>query len=109
MAEYTIDQVMAGMPEAFRADKAGGIVATVQFHFTGDQAADWVLEIDKGSCSTARGTTDHPNVTMTVDSGDFLDLLAGRLEPMAAFMRGKLQMRGDVSLAMKLPNLFERP
>jgi putative sterol carrier protein len=33
-------------------------------------------------------------------------LLAGELQPMQAFMRGKLKLKGDVSLAMRLPNLF---
>lgn len=99
---------MAGMPGAFLAEKARGLSATVQFHFSGDQASDWHVVIADGSCSTVQGTAADPNVTMTIDSGDFLDLLAGRLEPMAAFMRGKLQLRGDVALAMKLPNLFER-
>lgn len=109
MSDYTIEQVMNGMPEAFLAEKADGISATVQFHFTGEQASDWFIQIADAACSTTEGVVETPNVTMTVDSRDFLDLLGGRLEPMAAFMRGKLQLRGDVALAMKLPNLFERP
>lgn len=108
MSELTIEQVMRGMPSAFQADLAGSTAAVLQFNFTGAEAGAWVVEIRDGRCTTAPGTTPNPNLTMTVDSGDFLDLLAGKLEPMAAFMRGKLQLRGDVALAMKLPALFKR-
>ena len=109
MSEFSIDQVMKALPDAFQADQAGNINAFVQFRFTGEQAADWGLHIQDGACTASPGSLDQPNVTMEVDSGDFLDMLSGRLEPMAAFMRGKLQLRGDVALAMKLPTLFKRP
>ncbi len=107
MSEYSIQQIMEAMPGAFLQDQAGTISATVQFHFTGNQASDWFVRINDGACSSSEGTTPDPNVTMTVDSDDFLAILTGKLEPMAAFMRGKLNMRGDVSLAMKLPKLFK--
>ena len=99
---------MTRMPGAFLPDKAGSTSAVVQFHFTGPQATDWNLSIQGGTCKTEKGTAPDPNVSLTVESSDFQDLLAGRLEPMAAFMRGKLQLRGDVALAMRLPNLFGR-
>lgn len=108
MSDYTIEDIMLGMPGAFLPEEAGAISATVQFHFTGKEAADWFVRIESGTCSTTKGTDTDPNVTMTVDSDDFKSLLAGKLEPMAAFMRGKLSLRGDVSLAMKLPKLFDR-
>lgn len=108
MADYTIDEIMTGMPGAFIAEKADGISAVVQFVFTGDQADNWYVHIQNGACSSMRGTTDDANVTMTVDSDDFISLLTGKLEPMAAFMRGKLNLRGDVALAMRLPTLFDR-
>ena len=108
MTQLSIAEIMTGMPKAFLAHQAGTISATVQFHFTGDQASDWHVRIHEGTCTSSKGVVDAPNVTMTVDSGVFIDLLMGRLEPMAAFMRGKLQMRGDVALAMKLPVLFDQ-
>ena len=108
MPTYTIEEVMTRMPRAFLPEQAGSISATVQFHFTGEQASDWFIEIQEHACTSTKGTAVDPNVTMTVDSKDFLALLAGDLEPMAAFMRGKLNLRGDVALAMKLPKLFDR-
>jgi putative sterol carrier protein len=37
-----------------------------------------------------------------------MSLLSGELAPMPAFMQGKLRLKGDVGLAMKLPGLFQK-
>jgi len=106
MPEHPIDAFMTALPARINPEAAGGTHATVQFHFTGETIADWTLEIDSGACRTAPGTLANPSVTLTVDSSDFMALLNGDLQPMPAFMQGKLRLRGDVTLAMKLPGLF---
>jgi putative sterol carrier protein len=37
---------------------------------------------------------------------DFVGLATGTLDPTMAFMTGKLKVRGDMALAMKLQNLL---
>ena len=37
---------------------------------------------------------------------DFSDMLAGDLNPMGAFMSGKMKVKGDPSIALKLQSLF---
>jgi len=44
--------------------------------------------------------------TILVSQADFEDLARGRLDPTAAMMRGRLKVRGDMSVAMKLPALL---
>jgi putative sterol carrier protein len=106
MPENPIDAFMTALPARINPAAARGTSASVQFHFTGENTADWTLEIDGGVCRTAPGTLANPSVTLTVDSGDFMALLNGDLQPMPAFMQGKLRLRGDVTLAMKLPGMF---
>ncbi len=98
---------MTALPGRYNPGLNAGTFASVQFHFTGADAADWTLEIDGPSCRTAPGTLAAPAVTLTVDSADFMALLSGELAPMAAFMRGKLRLKGNTSLAMKLPGFFQ--
>jgi putative sterol carrier protein len=43
---------------------------------------------------------------MTADAQEFRDILLGRMDGMAAFMQGKLQLKGDLNLAMKLTSFF---
>lgn len=44
--------------------------------------------------------------TMTLDSDDFVALFKGQLNPTQAFMAGKLKIKGDMMVAMKLEKLM---
>jgi len=44
--------------------------------------------------------------TISVDKADFIALASGSLDPMMAFMSGKLKVAGDMSVAMGLQSLF---
>jgi len=43
---------------------------------------------------------------MTLDSDDFVALFKGQLNPTQAFMAGKLKIKGDMMVAMKLEKLM---
>ncbi len=109
MGEITLREIMMRMPEAFQPEKAGDARAIVQFHFTGTQAANWQVRIADGRCETEEGNHPSPDMTMTVDGADYVRLITGDLSPVSAFMQGKIQLKGDMSLAMKLTSFFERP
>lgn len=44
--------------------------------------------------------------TITADAGTFQELLAGNLDPTAAFMSGRLAIEGDMGLAMRLASVL---
>ncbi|HVY90551.1 MAG TPA: SCP2 sterol-binding domain-containing protein [Hyphomonadaceae bacterium] len=46
--------------------------------------------------------------TVQVDFEDFKNIAAGKLDPMMAFMSGKLKVLGDMGVAMKLQQLFSK-
>jgi putative sterol carrier protein len=46
-------------------------------------------------------------MTMTADAREFRDILLGKMDGMMAFMQGKLQLAGDLNLAMKLTSFFK--
>lgn len=50
----------------------------------------------------ARAGDEEAEVTMTADAETFESILAGDLDPTAAFMSGKLAVEGDMGTAMKL-------
>ena len=45
--------------------------------------------------------------TMTLNEEDFGKMFAGKLNPTQAFMSGKLKIKGDLGLAMKLEKLMK--
>ena len=103
----TVEEIMEKMPGAFLPEKAQGVDATIQFEFTGAEAGDWYVVIKDGTCAVNRGASTQPaTMTLTADSADFINLITGELDPMTAFMQGKLKLQGDLNLAMKLTQMF---
>jgi putative sterol carrier protein len=94
------------MPTNFKKDKAAGMKAVYQWDITGDGGGKWNAVIDNGNIKVSEGQHASPNITITVASKDWLDILNGKLDGQMAFMSGKLKVKGDMSLAMKLKTLF---
>ena len=52
-------------------------------------------------------TEDKPaDCLVEVGFDDFKSLISGDLNPMAAVMGGKIKIKGDMTVAMKLKSLF---
>jgi len=104
----TIADIMSRMPGAFVPEKAQGMDALIHFNFTGADAGQWNALIKDGKCEVSQGNPSRtPTMTLTTDSGDYIKLITGELDPMTAFMQGKLKLEGDLNLAMKLTQMFK--
>jgi putative sterol carrier protein len=70
-----------------------------------DGSAKFIIE-DEGTIvvdDTGARAGDVPtDVTLTADAETFRRMLGGEIDPMAAFMQGRLKVDGDMSTAMKL-------
>jgi putative sterol carrier protein len=53
-----------------------------------------------------QGTTENPSITLTASDEDWLKIVSGQLNGQTAFLTGKLKIKGDISLAMKLQSVF---
>ena len=84
-------------PEALK-----GINATYQFTLTGEPEGSWVMKLTDDEKSVAVGADEGADCTITMDAGDFMAMLDGRLNPQMAFMTGKLKVAGEMGLALKL-------
>ncbi len=92
---------------AFQPDKAAGVNAKIQFYITGNQGGDWVATIQNQKLTVDPGTVQNPNLTLAADTVDIFNLVNGKLNPMQAYMQGKVQVKGDMGLAMRLAGLFK--
>ena len=52
---------------------------------------------------------DSLEAVKLADAGDWVKIMTGQLDGTAAFMQGKLKIKGDMGLAIKMPSLFKRP
>jgi putative sterol carrier protein len=107
--EVTPDQVVSKMPSYFLPEKAGNTNAVIQFDLSGADPGRWFLKIADGQAESGRAEVDKPNMTMLADSGDFVKIFTGKMDPTSAFMSGKLKIKGDMGLAMKMQAMFRRP
>ena len=107
MAEYTVKELVFNHEKAFLPEKAAGLEAIVQYHLTGDEGGDYIIQIGDDKCSVSEGVAEDPVMTMTADGGYFRDVLLGKEDGMKGFMEGKLQLAGDLNLAMKLTSFFK--
>ncbi len=107
--QLTPDQVFEQMPQHFQADKAGNTNALINFDLTGERAGKYWIKIHDGTAESGKGEGENPNLTLTADANDFIKIIFGQLDPTAAFMQGKLKIKGDMGLAIKFQSMFKRP
>jgi putative sterol carrier protein len=103
----TVNETFEAMPNKFRPDKAQGVNAVIQYDIGGDQGGSWHAIIKDGTCTVQSGVSPSPNLTLNMSSQDWLDMIAGKLSGQMAFMSGKLKVKGDMGLAMKLGSMFQ--
>jgi putative sterol carrier protein len=102
----SVAQVFEIMPERFNAAAAAGVDATYQFDLTGDDGGTYNVKIKDQACEVSEGAAESANITITMAASDYLDMINGKLNPQMAFMGGKLKIKGDMSLALKMQQIF---
>lgn len=70
----------------------------VRFEVTGYNGRTWWMHVKFGT----QPDKGAPDATIIVDAGTYADILARKLAPPEAYFSGKIQLRGDTSLAMQL-------
>jgi putative sterol carrier protein len=102
----TVKETFDAMTSRFKADKAAGTSATIQYDISGDGGGTWHAVIKDGACTVNQGPVTNPNLTLQMSAQDWLDMTAGKQSGQMLFMSGKLKLKGDMGLAMKLGSLF---
>ncbi len=102
-----VQEIFDAMPSKFKKDAAAGMNAVYQYDVTGDEGGKWYTAIADGELTVGQGEHENPNITITVADTDYIDMVSGKLNGQTAFLTGKLKIKGDMSLAMKLGTLFE--
>ena len=86
-----------------RIGEDSGIDATIKFDF-GEQGKIHVDALSKPNLVS--NEDKEAQCTIGVELADFESMLAGELDPTAAFMSGKLRVEGDMGVVMKLQSIM---
>ncbi len=91
---------LAAITDALKSKVSGmgGFGSSIKFNFGGET----VLLDGTGSSIEVSNEDKDAACTIAVSLEDFQDLLSGNLDPMSAFMAGKIKVSGDMTQAMKL-------
>ncbi len=98
------EQIAGRLADPAGQANAKEIDAIYQFHITGDEGGDWIVNLR--DCAVSTGSSDEADCTITVEAGDFVGIVDGSIAPPALFMQGKLQIAGNMGLAMKLSQVL---
>ena len=107
MAEaQAVRATFTGMVARFAPEKAAGLTATIAFNLSGENGGLFWIKVADGAAETGEGSVASADMTVHASADDWFAVAIGELNPMQAFMTGKLKIQGDMGLAMKMQSLF---
>ena len=101
-----VGQALESLPQSIGSQKLAGMSAIVHFQVSGTEESDWTVSVDDGDVSVTPGAPPSADLTFIVVSEDLLAIFNGELNPVAAFMQGRIKVEGDLMQAMRLQALF---
>lgn len=104
----TVKETFDAMPATFQKDKAEGVDAVFQFDISGDGGGKWYAAVKDSEVEVVEGEHETPGVTIIMEEHNYLDMVEGKLNGQAAFMTGKLKIKGQMGLAIKMNTIFKR-
>lgn len=109
MKATTLKEVFDSLSSKLDKEAAEDLDAVYQFDLRGNQGGQYHLLVQNGTCVVRDGTHADPHVTLSMTGEDCIGVLNGRLSGMMMAMSGRLQVTGDIGLAMQLKSLFPNP
>jgi len=105
----TASEVFTEISNRLQTDpsKVQGMNAIYAFDLAEDSdGGQYHIALKDGSADVGPGAPENPNITISMKSADFVDLATGKLDGTMAFMSGKIKIKGDMGLAMKLQSVL---
>jgi putative sterol carrier protein len=96
------------MPSVFNKEAAKGLDAVYQFDLSGDGGGKWFVTVKNETCDVKEGSHPSPNITISMASQDYLDMVSGKANGQMLFMSGKLRIAGDLGLALRMQTIFQQ-
>lgn len=93
------------LPKRFRAEKSVGVDVIVQLSIDGPHGGNWTVIIKNQKMTVGEGTHASPTLSVKMTERDYMDVINNKTSGEKAFMTGKLQLKGSITLALKLKDM----
>ena len=106
--DYMVD--MFGTVEArFKKEASKGLDFIIQIEAGGEAGGVWSVTIKDQTCKVVDKAAEKPTVTLEImDAQDWVDLTLGKTDAQTLLASGKGAVRGEIAMAMKWGELFEK-
>ncbi len=104
----TIQELFEAMPRAFQQEAAKGLNAVYQFDLSGDGGGKWCVEVTDGVLTVSQKEHPTPAVTISATAADYVAIAEGKINRTLAVMSGKMKVKGSMTLALKLQQIFKQ-
>ena len=88
--------------DRFKPEKAEGVNVTAQINISGPEGGNWTVTVKDRKLQVTEGIHESPDLTLKMNPIDFLDLVNGKLSAERAFFTGRVQFKGNITVALKL-------
>ncbi len=101
----TYEEILQGLKKKVAEDPLEG-TAVYQFRLSGEGGGDFYVDVVEGKSQVHEGLAEEPHLTVSMTVGVFNALAEGKMSTTSAFFSGKIKIKGDMSLALKLQGLL---
>ena len=98
-----VNEFFETLPSRVQPGKTAGM--NNSYVFAIDGAGTWTVRVSDGGVTVEDGDTGG-DCTIATSAETFEKVMRGEQNPTAAYMSGKLKIKGDMGAAMKLQKLF---
>jgi len=105
----SIKELFEAMPYGLNKKLAKGIDTIIQFHLTGEEPSDGYLTIKNLECTYTEGIHQNSKTTIRADSKLWLAISNNEVSGDQAFINKEYTADGDMTILLKLSELFAPP
>lgn len=92
----------------FNPSRSGGFAGELQCDLrrSGGALESWTIAVDGRRAAAQRRPASEPALVVTLDAVDLVRMATGELDPGSALLTGRLDVRGDFRLVMRMGPMF---